>query len=319
MEKNIDEEKKQNNPKKYLFISGIPPTFEEEDLKSLLKDFVEISNIIFKMPEQLSENIPKIAKLEVESEKIYKLLLEKKILRSKDRNYEIKIEEYLEGSELVEKDEEVQKRKITVLRILGEVDEEKMKRAFSQIGEVELAYARSYPDNPSKSLGFVTFVNEESVEKALKLSGQLAINGRTVKIRRFLNKNIGEPRKRNKDNFINKKENLEFELESENQDMKIIEKMKENEQNAEDEISSKFSRKAIPTVVYYNNLSQFGRGYSEFVNDMYLYRTLTRIGYPVYLTNNGYYGSYPDFPLIARILDSNHYWLNLKFRPYRKY
>lgn len=183
------EQKKQYS----VFVSGIPPSYDKESLILVLNNFIKNKIISLNLVSNNCKDSPQIANLFLKSEIDYKNLLNVKKHRLQDfENYTLTFEPLLKGKNLYEKEIEVEKRKICILRIFGKISNFKLKEIFEQFGKVELAYVKTYSDNENKCIGFITFEDQESAEMAVNASFKLKINNVKVKIKKFVSKRSKE-------------------------------------------------------------------------------------------------------------------------------
>lgn len=261
-----------------LFVSGIPPSFTEDDLISFLSNYTSINttNSRLRIPEKSQNLAPKMGPLHLNSKAVHEdLLLLREIPCPASPLGVITIKPYLQGKELKKKEEEEEKRKITVLKIFGYITNQEFKRIFNRFGKVEIGYSNPYPDNPEKRLGFVRFSDHRAAKEAVKFSGKLKINNSLVVIKKFKNKN--RVKRKDKENG-NDKEKMIF-LDRKNN----------------------FSEK--------NFFSLIGK-MEFFKNKVFFNRVNMRVQKPVDQKLN--FNS--DFKTSIELLDFNHYEKNLCFR-----
>lgn len=176
-----------------LFISKIPEDIKRKDLNFYFSQFGNVE--ILSLQRKPTGKTPQIAIIQASSEETFKKILETPLHKLSEESSPMRIEEYLTGKELEEKQKDVYERRVSIFGVYGKMTNEEIKGKFSQFGEVEVCYLNYYPDNPFKAHGFITFCDLEGKENALRKKF-IKINKKKVKIRPFNLKETGPYRKK---------------------------------------------------------------------------------------------------------------------------
>lgn len=163
-----------------VFVGGLKPSFKEKTLLKFFGIYGEIESIDLKKC-KTKENFNrgfciikfKDSKIAQRVIKIKDHLIEKRIVTCR---------KYLEGEELKEEKSKKNNRTVYISNLPRRTTNEDIMNLFLKFGKVETGYTlKNEETGISKGFGFVTFVEEETVNKVLVRKEELKI--RKVKIR----------------------------------------------------------------------------------------------------------------------------------------
>lgn len=150
-----------------IFVGGLPSHTTHEMLEVYFKKFGWIKRCQPKMWKNNPNRCKGFAIIILGDKKTYSKILEEKSHIFEGR--EIECKEVLSRNKLDNYSKNLNERKVYVRGISLKTESENLKIAFSQFGEVEMAYVvRDRRSGQSLGFGYITFKNKEGRNKALK-------------------------------------------------------------------------------------------------------------------------------------------------------
>lgn len=161
-----------------IFVGGLPSHTTRQMLEKYFKTFGNVKNCQPKMWKNNTKRCKGFAIIILGDKKTYKKILELETHIFSGR--EIECKEVLTRNELDNYSKNLSERKVYVRGISLKTEAEGLKEAFSQFGEVEMAYVvKDRQSGISLGFGYVTFIKKESRDLVLK-NRNFIVEGKVV-------------------------------------------------------------------------------------------------------------------------------------------